>query len=133
MKGSELSASVELLSAAVCLANSAVASLAIIAALDLFNELSSSIYTWSHAHKVLIIAVAFLRGRRLLHSWTIFEGGVYIKKYSTRSKVSNNTGNASTIIYMHNTDTFMKESTVPEKKDAVQSHVSDTSSLSSYP
>ena len=41
------------------------------------------------------------------------------------------TCNASTIIHMHNTVTSIEESMVPDKEDAIQSHVSDTSPLHS--
>ena len=45
--------------------------------------------------------------------------------------VANYTPNASINIHMHHTDTFIEESMVPDKEDAVQSHVSDTSTLPS--
>ena len=44
---------------------------------------------------------------------------------------TNNTHTASTVIHMYNTDTSIEVSMVPDKEDAVHSHVSDTSPLPS--
>ena len=46
-------------------------------------------------------------------------------------QLQKNTRKSSTIIQMHNTDTSIEQSKVPDKEDAVHSHVSDMSPLPS--
>ena len=47
------------------------------------------------------------------------------------SSAANSTRIDYSTIHMHNTDTFIEESMVPNKEDAVHGHVSDTAPLPS--